>query len=174
MLLVKQITIIRCKNLVSEKWHFHFSPVSPHLLEKHSPGQNGQLWRYWFVPGTRTGGCVSLKHGYWATLPLCWHQSTISHQDDIVKTQGCYGFVTTRISWDAACLWGKICWDRNWCFIFKLESEHLPLLEMEKIFLWLNGTSLPLLWFSTSSFLEKGIINFKIIPAHRYVIYSPR
>lgn len=143
---------------------------------KHSPSQIDQLEGTDTCPRHthRTGDCVSLKHGSCATLPVCWYQSTICHQNDIVITQGRYVLVTMYISWNTECLWGKICWDRNWCFIFKSESEHLLLLEMEKIFLWLNGTSLPLLWFSTSSFLEKGIINFKIIPAHRYVIYSPR
>lgn len=59
MLMEKQITIIRCKNLVSDNWHSHFSPVSPHLLEKHSPSQNGQLWRYWHVSQAHAQEVVS-------------------------------------------------------------------------------------------------------------------
>lgn len=153
--------------------------LSPSLSEAFPKSKWPALKVLTRVPGTHTGQEIVSA---WNTAPVQLFQFAginvgwypFCHQNDIVITQGRYVLVTMYISWDTECLWGKICWDRNWCFIFKLEREHLLLLEMEKIFLWLNGTSSPLLWFSTSSFLEKGIINFKIIPAHRYVIYSPR
>ena len=142
---------------------------------KCSPNQSSQLRKYWPVSQTHVHSRTFCQP---TAQVMCNSPAFLvsTPQNYIIVTQGHYVQIAVNISWDTACLCGKLWRDRKWCLLFplsKLGNEHLPLLEIKKIFLWSKATLLPLLWFSTSSFLENGIINFKIIPAHRCVIYSP-
>lgn len=143
----------------------------PQIKPAHSESTD---WSVRYVHGT--GHFVSLQSKKCATLQCFQYQPTTPSWNDIKVTQGHYMIIAVNMSWDTACQWGKLWRDRKWCLFFhlcKTGNEHLLLSEMKKIFLWLNGTLLLLLWFSTWSFFEREIINFQIIPAHRCVIYLP-